>query len=119
MLWKKQPESISGIEKGNFQYPPLESSGIGEVCGGRKGRPPTGVTGLLDRNSQFSSLHNHRALVRRGRVRNLPQVYIPAGKGMLPELYLRDASAKPKRSEERRVGKECSSPCRSRWSPYH
>ena len=23
------------------------------------------------------------------------------------------------RSEERRVGKECSSPCRSRWSPYH
>ena len=21
--------------------------------------------------------------------------------------------------EERRVGKECSSPCRSRWSPYH
>src|SRR6187455_3431115 len=22
------------------------------------------------------------------------------------------------RSEERRVGKECSSPCRSRWSPY-
>src|SRR3546814_11699757 len=23
------------------------------------------------------------------------------------------------RSEERRVGKECVSPCRSRWSPYH
>ena len=23
------------------------------------------------------------------------------------------------RSEERRVGKECSEPCRSRWSPYH
>src|SRR3546814_11265950 len=28
---------------------------------------------------------------------------------------LRDA----KRSEERRVGKECVSTCRSRWSPYH
>ena len=26
---------------------------------------------------------------------------------------------KRKRSEERRVGKECSEPCRSRWSPYH
>src|SRR3546814_20504193 len=26
---------------------------------------------------------------------------------------------KPKRSEERRVGKECGSTCRSRWSPYH
>ena len=23
------------------------------------------------------------------------------------------------RSEERRVGKECPSKCRSRWSPYH
>src|SRR3546814_18930783 len=24
-----------------------------------------------------------------------------------------------RRSEERRVGKECVRPCRSRWSPYH
>ena len=23
------------------------------------------------------------------------------------------------RSEERRVGKECVQPCRSRWAPYH
>src|SRR3546814_13956105 len=29
-----------------------------------------------------------------------------------PEELLR------RRSEERRVGKECVSPCRSRWSPY-
>ena len=29
------------------------------------------------------------------------------------------APRKQRRSEERRVGKECSSPCRSRWSPYH
>src|SRR3546814_21033965 len=27
--------------------------------------------------------------------------------------------AGPTRSEERRVGKECVSTCRSRWSPYH
>src|SRR3546814_17733700 len=27
--------------------------------------------------------------------------------------------AKENRSEERRVGKECVSTCRSRWSPYH
>src|SRR3546814_13876483 len=26
---------------------------------------------------------------------------------------------RPVRSEERRVGKECVSTCRSRWSPYH
>ena len=28
-------------------------------------------------------------------------------------------SADTNRSEERRVGKECTSWCRSRWSPYH
>src|SRR3546814_19390119 len=28
-------------------------------------------------------------------------------------------SATDVRSEERRVGKECVSTCRSRWSPYH
>src|SRR3546814_15068810 len=28
-------------------------------------------------------------------------------------------SAGEARSEERRVGKECVSTCRSRWSPYH
>ena len=27
-------------------------------------------------------------------MRNLPQVYVPAGKSALPELYLRDANAK-------------------------
>src|SRR3546814_3105178 len=27
--------------------------------------------------------------------------------------------ARSSRSEERRVGKECVSTCRSRWSPYH
>src|SRR3546814_13957345 len=32
------------------------------------------------------------------------------------EIYARPAT---RRSEERRVGKECVSTCRSRWSPYH
>ena len=30
-----------------------------------------------------------------------------------------EVDAKGLRSEERRVGKECVQPCRSRWSPYH
>src|SRR3546814_8251865 len=29
------------------------------------------------------------------------------------------AASSGERSEERRVGKECVSTCRSRWSPYH
>src|SRR3546814_1798766 len=30
-----------------------------------------------------------------------------------------DRTQSQRRSEERRVGKECVSTCRSRWSPYH
>src|SRR3546814_11425700 len=33
-------------------------------------------------------------------------------------LYVRERF-RDGRSEERRVGKECVSTCRSRWSPYH
>src|SRR3546814_2506487 len=34
-------------------------------------------------------------------------------------LYDAAKIRRPSRSEERRVGKECVSTCRSRWSPYH
>src|SRR3546814_16036164 len=33
-------------------------------------------------------------------------------------VYRRDRANMPGRSEESRVGKECVSKCRSRWSPY-
>ena len=33
--------------------------------------------------------------------------------------FLKIINTKKKRSEERRVGKECERLCRSRWSPYH
>src|SRR3546814_14199174 len=33
--------------------------------------------------------------------------------------FLLSPKATTQRSEERRVGKECVSTCRSRWSPYH
>src|SRR3546814_11646699 len=33
--------------------------------------------------------------------------------------FFTDRKLKRYRSEERRVGKECVSTCRSRWSPYH
>src|SRR3546814_7923556 len=35
------------------------------------------------------------------------------------ELFFKWLKQNLKRSEERRVGKECVSTCRSRWSPYH
>src|SRR3546814_19760667 len=39
---------------------------------------------------------------------------IPEGEAVLAE----QAARLPSRSEERRVGQECVSTCRSRWSPY-
>src|SRR3546814_14450607 len=38
-----------------------------------------------------------------------------------PRIQVGPLHARPvgARSEERRVGKECVSTCRSRWSPYH
>src|SRR3546814_18693775 len=41
----------------------------------------------------------------------------PEGKAPATKTTARKAPAK--RSEERRVGKECVSTCRSRWTPYH
>src|SRR3546814_11035503 len=39
------------------------------------------------------------------------------GHGMMPSVQAPVLEAI--RSDERRVGKECVSTCRSRWSPYH
>src|SRR3546814_8648928 len=42
-----------------------------------------------------------------------------AGPQPLLQLRVGPADHGHPRSEERRVGKECVSTCRSRWSPYH
>src|SRR3546814_20786851 len=45
----------------------------------------------------------------------------PKGRAFLEDLGLdiAEAQGERRRSEERRVGKECVSTCRTRWSPYH
>src|SRR3546814_14493594 len=48
--------------------------------------------------------------------RSIPSV--PVG-GELQSTSDGDDSSTKGRSEERRVGKECVSTCRSRWSPFH
>src|SRR3546814_19506178 len=37
----------------------------------------------------------------------------------ISHLALLSGEGAAESSEERRVGKECVSPCRSRWAPYH
>src|SRR3546814_14345620 len=59
-----------------------------------------------------------------------PDTYTPGSKMPLQRMpsaedredliaYLKAITAAKGRSEERRVGKECVSTCRYRWSPYH
>src|SRR3546814_14430683 len=46
--------------------------------------------------------------------------FAPAGVDPRREAEaITEAEVREVRSEERRVGKECVSTCRSRWSPYH
>ena len=45
--------------------------------------------------------------------------HAPISKGVEASVIEEKYYEPPLRSEERRVGKECASKCRSRWSPYH
>ena len=47
------------------------------------------------------------------------EIYEEMGARLPHGLLLYGDPGLGKRSEERRVGKECESECRSRWSPYH
>src|SRR3546814_12873723 len=50
------------------------------------------------------------------------RVAIEEPRGPVRAKLLQGTAASPagaRRSEERRVGKECVRPCRSRWAPYH
>src|SRR3546814_2084586 len=52
-------------------------------------------------------------------VRTRPQRRLWAASISVRSTNIRLKSCNRTRSEERRVGKECVSTCRSRWSPYH
>src|SRR3546814_16156274 len=47
------------------------------------------------------------------------KMLLSLGRDTLQSLLDETGEADICRSEERRVGKECVSTCRSRWSPYH
>src|SRR3546814_15499696 len=55
----------------------------------------------------------------RTQFRHLRFLQLIAIKGILYTVIILASDWLGDRSEERRVGKECVSTCRSRWSPYH
>src|SRR3546814_16436441 len=69
---------------------------------------------IVPRGQYFSTWEHCKAPKRKG-----GRIYIEVrdnGEIAFHEGYV---TSKAARSEERRVGKGCVSPCRSRWSPYH
>src|SRR3546814_18864935 len=75
----------------------------------------------------FGDALDQTRLGRRGRLVRGQRLVMPlqghVGVAADPALELREVlpaeRTLPVRSDERRVGKECVSTCRSRWSPYH
>src|SRR3546814_16294688 len=72
------------------------------------------------------SLWQYLGLAREERLRAADALSIDIGRGETVALVGESGSGKSTlariligRSEERRVGKECVSTCRSRWSQYH
>src|SRR3546814_11930185 len=87
----------------------LSALGARHRAGDRADRQPDGA---------FVEQRLWQSLVRRAR----PAVDHAAGLGLrhrvADPLYLPRPLARADRSEELRVGKECFSPCRTRWWPY-
>ena len=51
--------------------------------------------------------------------KTLGQIHVKGGHEVVHLDQCRRELTDRLRSEERRVGKECTATCRSRWSPYH
>src|SRR3546814_12261810 len=71
--------------------------------------------GALDRHQQLHGREADRADADDGADPRRPAL---RGRAAAGDARGGDRLA-PGRSEERRVGKECARPCRSRWLPYH
>ena len=84
-----------------------------------------GIEQGMQQGMQKGEYANARAVILRGlfRLQNPLLLSELTGLSMAEVTALTKAYEKVReaweRSEERRVGKECDIPCRSRWSPYH
>ena len=80
--------------------------------------PSGGLSGTIALDRALRQQGMPRALIASGIVIDLASYYAAYAFCLVLALAL-SAARGDTRSEERRVGKECSELCRSRWSPYH
>ena len=86
-----------------------------EDAGGRTNLAIDEVNGAFLVVSQFTLL----ADLRRGRRPGFAPAAPPEVAEPMVDRFVQRLRDGGRRSEERRVGKECTIQCRSRWSPYH
>src|SRR3546814_181612 len=95
------------------------------AAGFYEGREPIGTLQTYDPNRQTGEGREQcRAALQAAKawaLREGPHLVVLLGGTGVGKTHLVEATAEylAIRSEERRVGKECVSTCRSRWSPYH
>ena len=98
---------------------------LGDVAQRHPGRPALTALSAADASPRRWTYRELLAEIRRSG--NLFRALVDGGTPRvalllppLPEAWFALWGAETAgRSEERRVGKECEVPCRSRWSPYH
>src|SRR3546814_18286210 len=80
------------------------------------------VVVMVHGNTSWSYYWRHLVLGLRGKYRCIVPDHVGMGLSDKPDDgggIRPPTDPRGERSEERRVGKECVSRCRSRWSPYH
>src|SRR3546814_12063730 len=95
------------------------SDGSSDVCSSDLSEAHVEVDQLIDAQTERQAAGDDGARRRApDQIVIIAQAERTVSAGAATQLVLQRLQ-KPDRSEERRVGKECGSPSRSRWSPYH
>src|SRR3546814_1719456 len=107
-------EFVTECRRGLFRSVPVTVATATPLAGGSHG----GAASMRDASGYVVA--RRQATVSAKITGKLQDLYIEEGQKVAEgDVMARLDDSNAKRSEERRVGKECVSTCRSRWSPSH